>query len=585
MSCNIVDDIEDILKDDHQFQELTNSEISRSANKSYVLPKSVKKTTGLENDTIEGDEFSNVPGLAKIWVKTWGCTHNTSDSEYMAGQLAAYGYEIVDEPRKADLWLLNSCTVKNPAEDHFKNYIEKAKSEKKYLVLAGCVPQGAPKAQYIQGCSVIGVQQIDRIVEVVEQTLNGNSVRLFGKKKKDNRKYGGAKLNLPKVRRNPLIEIIAINTGCLNECTYCKTKHARGELGSYEIDEIVDRVKQSFEEGVVEIWLTSEDTGAYGKDIGTSIVELLWKIVEHIPDGCFLRIGMTNPPYILEHLEQMALILDHPRVYSFLHIPIQSASDAVLQDMKREYSSDDFRHIVDFLRSKIPNINILTDIICGFPTETEEDFELTLDLIRKYKFSSLFINQFFQRPGTPAARMRQVPTQERKRRTKLVSELFNSYTSYEKWIGKRFQVLVTETSHDEQYYVAHNKYYEQVLVPKIEFIMGKMIEVEIVECSKYSMMGKIVSDLDELAKIPSKPIKKEILSLKKTNQIDQNNNNSCGCSNSDESVCCSSIKDTNRDDHSSKKPSYEDRLRSYAILTLSAFSIILVSKILLRILD
>lgn len=95
MSCNIVDDIEDILKDDHQFQELTNSEISRSANKSYVLPKSVKKTTGLENDTIEGDEFSNVPGLAKIWVKTWGCTHNTSDSEYMAGQLAAYGYEIV----------------------------------------------------------------------------------------------------------------------------------------------------------------------------------------------------------------------------------------------------------------------------------------------------------------------------------------------------------------------------------------------------------------------------------------------------------------------------------------------------------
>jgi threonylcarbamoyladenosine tRNA methylthiotransferase CDKAL1 len=151
--------------------------------------------------------------------------------------------------------------------------------------------------------SVIGVQQIDRIVEVVEETLKGNTVRLMGKKKRDNKKYGGASLNLPKVRRNPLIEIIAINTGCLNECTYCKTKHARGELGSYYPDEIVERVKQSFQEGVVEIWLTSEDTGAYGKDIGTNIVELLWKMIEHIPDGCMLRIGMTNPPYILEHLE------------------------------------------------------------------------------------------------------------------------------------------------------------------------------------------------------------------------------------------------------------------------------------------
>ncbi len=205
--------------------------------------------------------------------------------------------------------------------------------------------------------------------------------------------------------------------------------------GSYGPDEIVDRMKQSFEEGVVEIWLTSEDTGAYGRDIGTNIVKLLWKMVEHIPDGCMLRIGMTNPPYILEHLEQVALILDHPRVYSFLHVPIQSASDAVLADMKREYSSDDFRHIVNFLRARNPDVNILTDLILGFPTETEEDFQLTIKLIEEFKFSSLFINQFFQRPGTPAHRMRQVPTQERKRRTRIVSELFNSYTTFDRKVN------------------------------------------------------------------------------------------------------------------------------------------------------
>lgn len=123
------------------------------------------------------------------------------------------------------------------------------------------------------------------------------------KKDGDKKKQGGASLLLPKIRKNPLVEIIPINTGCLNQCTYCKTRHARGELGSYPPEEIVARAIQSFQEGVVEIWLTSEDTGAYGRDIGTSLPELLTRLVQVIPEGCMLRLGMTNPPYILEHLE------------------------------------------------------------------------------------------------------------------------------------------------------------------------------------------------------------------------------------------------------------------------------------------
>merc|ERR1719427_1514772 len=135
---------------------------------------------------------------------------------------------MTDDPSKADLWLLNSCTVKNPAEDHFRNMIEKAKDENKKIVVSGCVPQGAPSQGYIKGLSIIGVQQIDRVVEVVEETLKGNSVRLLGQKKEKGKKIGGADLSLPKIRRNPLIEIISVNTGCLNACTYCKTRHARG---------------------------------------------------------------------------------------------------------------------------------------------------------------------------------------------------------------------------------------------------------------------------------------------------------------------------------------------------------------------
>ncbi|XP_024943886.1 threonylcarbamoyladenosine tRNA methylthiotransferase isoform X2 [Cephus cinctus] len=408
----------------------------------------------------------------------------------MAGQLAAYGYNLSNDKHKADLWLLNSCTVKNPAEDHFRNEIEYGKKLGKHVVVAGCVPQGAPKSGFLQGLSMIGVQQIDRVVEVVEETLKGNTVKFMSQKKEAGKKIGGASLALPKVRRNPLIEIIAINTGCLNQCTYCKTKHARGELGSYPPEEILERAKQAFEEGVCELWLTSEDTGTYGRDIGTSLPELLWKLVDVIPEGCMMRIGMTNPPYILEHLEEMSKILDHPRVYSFLHVPVQSGSDQVLADMKREYTRADFEKVVDFLQKRVPGLTIATDIICGFPTETDADFQNTMDLCCKYKFPSLFINQFFPRPGTPAARMPRLSAQEVKKRTKRLSDFFQSYEPYGHKVGQLHKVLVTEISHDKQHYVAHNKFYEQVLVPMKETYMGKMVEVRITAATKHSMKGE-----------------------------------------------------------------------------------------------
>lgn len=117
-------------------------------------------------------------------------------------------------------------------------------------------------------------------------------------------------------------------------------------------DEIVSRASQAFADGVCELWLTSEDTGAYGRDIGSSLPELLWAVVGTVPHGCMLRVGMTNPPYILEHLPEMARLLAHPRVYSFLHVPVQSGSDAVLADMKREYTRSEFETVVNFLRER-----------------------------------------------------------------------------------------------------------------------------------------------------------------------------------------------------------------------------------------
>ncbi|XP_047534456.1 threonylcarbamoyladenosine tRNA methylthiotransferase [Vanessa atalanta] len=508
-----IDDIEDLISS----QDITPKE--RYASRKNVSVRSKKR----ENKEVESAEKiileSVVPGTQTIYVKTWGCAHNNSDSEYMAGLLAAQGYKLTEDKWQAQLWLLNSCTVKSPAEDHFKNEIELGQSRGIHVVVAGCVPQGAPRATYLQGLSVVGVQQIDRIVEIVEETLKGHTVRLFGQKKTgEGRKAGGASLLLPKVRKNPLIEIIPINTGCLNQCTYCKTKHARGELGSYPPEEIVERARQSFKEGVCEIWLTSEDTGTYGRDIGTTLPELLWKLVEVIPEGCRLRLGMTNPPYILEHLAEVAEIMHHPRVYKFLHVPVQSGSDQVLSDMKREYTRADFERVVNFLRNKVPGMTIATDIICGFPTETEEDFNDTMTLCKKYRFPSLFINQFFPRPGTPAAKMQRVPGQEVKKRTKELSEFFRSYEPYGHKVGQVQEVLVTDISHDKNYYVAHNEFYEQVLVPKEDKYMGKMVTVKITSATKFSMIGQPI----DKPKMPglTQPLKKgEVSGLRRENKM------------------------------------------------------------------
>ncbi|KAI9321178.1 hypothetical protein DFJ73DRAFT_616250, partial [Zopfochytrium polystomum] len=460
-----------------------------------------------------------LPGTATVWVKTWGCSHNTSDAEYMAGMLAAHGYDVVleeDSKNDADLWLLNSCTVKGPSESSFVNAIKKGQSDGKKIVVSGCVPQGggsgsssgSGSGNVWDSLSVIGVQQIDRVVEVVEETLKGNTVKIMRERKLDStststdgataprrkRKAGGAPLGLPKVRRNPFVEIIPINTGCLNQCTYCKTKHARGDLGSYEPEEVWSRVETVIGEGVKEIWLTSEDTGAYGKDIGVTIVDLLWGIVRvlerHPECGTMLRVGMTNPPYILEHLDEMVKILSHPRVFSFLHVPVQSGSDRVLDDMRRQYSVAEFKEVVDRLRSGVEGgCTIATDIICGFPTEADEDFEETMKLVEEYKFSVLHISQFYPRPGTPAARLPRLSGETVKSRSRALTSLFNTFLPYEKCVGDVLRVLPTEVSADGKHYVAHDKLYRQVLVPLDPSLLGKWLTIKVVKTGKFFLMG------------------------------------------------------------------------------------------------
>jgi len=180
--------------------------------------------------------------------------------------------------------------------------------------------------------------------------------------------------------------------------------------------------------------------------------------------------------------------------------------------MKREYTIEQFRHTIDFLKARVPNLTVATDLICGFPTETPEDFEKSCQLVRDYQFPSLFINQFFPRPGTPAARMRRVPTDEVKDRTKRVSAIFQSYFPYTHKLGQRQTVLVTEEAKDQVHFVGHNKSYDQVLVQGSPDLMGKMVTVEIYETGKHFMKGKVVEDAEVVAPGLKDPLPKGTVS-------------------------------------------------------------------------
>ncbi|CAD7966969.1 unnamed protein product [Amoebophrya sp. A25] len=423
----------------------SSSSSSSSSSTSRAMTMTTSKQEGTARGPVapHGDEGFLQPGRGQaVWMKTFGCSHNASDSEIMLGLLQEAGYTIADAPTNADVAIVNSCTVKNPSQDAAVNLL-KQQGHNKPVILTGCVSQADPKlvANLEKGkanISIVGLSYTAKIVDAVEQVLLGNRVYMMDflqNPKKDAPAL--PKLMLPKVRKNPLVEIIAINTGCLGDCTYCKTKQARGDLRSYPVEQIVERAKFAWEvDNVQQVWLTSEDTGAYGIDIGTSIVVLIEALLDVAPKGKMLRLGMTNPPYMARHAKRIGELLQHENMFEFLHVPVQSGADFVLQRMNREYTRSVFMRMCDNLLKICPDMTLATDIICGFPGERDMDHVDTLELIKKYKFAVVNISQFYPRPGTKAAEMQRVDTAVVKQRSTEVTDLFLSYTRNEKWLRR-----------------------------------------------------------------------------------------------------------------------------------------------------
>jgi len=427
--------------------------------------------------------------MTKIYFQTHGCSTNLSESEVMVGLLKQAKFSIVDDPSEGDILIINICTVKGE-ESAIRNIrkLVEDNSSKKFIV-AGCITKKILKdARNIrEDVSFINTHNIKSIVEVVEEVLNDNCVEATGK---DEYK----KICLPKVRKNPVVGIIPILNSCAGYCSYCSVKNIKGKLLSYGVEDIRAEAVRAVDEGCKELWITSQDNSAYMLDKGdkSKLAELLNSIVS-IDGNFFIRIGMMNPFHLLEILEDMIEVYKNKKVFKFLHVPVQSGNDEILNLMKRKYKVSDFKKIVSKFREKIPNITISTDIIVGFPTETEEQFNDSLQLIKEIKPDVLNISRYKERPGTEAAKIEpKVYGGDIKKRSGLLTDIFINIARMknEKWTNWKGSILIDEKGkHDT--WVGRNSYYRPVIVSG-DVKLGEVVKVKVNDVTSFDLRGEII---------------------------------------------------------------------------------------------
>lgn len=405
----------------------------------------------------------------RIKIKTYGCTSNQSDSEIIRGLLKQEGHEIVNE--NPEVTIINTCIVKTPTENKILKELRKLKKEGRKAVIAGCMAQ-VMKHELISefpGWSIIGVEEINKIPEAIKKVIQSTS------------RVNPEKPVLPRERNNNIIEILNVCKGCLGCCTYCSAKLARGDLKSYSQKSILDQARKALIQGVKELWITAQDTGSYGIDIKTSLNNLINEILKFENDF-MIRIGMMNPDSALRMLPELISILKHPKVFKFVHLPVQAGNDRILKLMNRNYSVNDFKKMIKELKKSIPKITIATDVICGFPTETDSEFNDSLELIKEVRPDVLNISRYWPRKGTEAYGMRDHHGRITKRRSRLMTELFNKISSEKnkEWISWEGRVLIDEKGQ------GRNDYYKPVV---IKGDLGEKKKIRIIKAGVHYLVG------------------------------------------------------------------------------------------------
>ncbi len=422
--------------------------------------------------------------MAKIFVEAYGCSASFADSEMISGLILNGGHTLAENSSESDLNIVVTCSVKDSTANKMMHRIRSLKS--KPLVVAGCLPKAEKSTveKITEKASLLGPNSLGKTLQVIDSTLRG--IRYVALEDSDLSKVG-----LPKVRLNPVVGIVEISSGCMSECTFCQTKLAKGDLTSYRIGDIVRQVETEISEGCKEIWLTSTDNGCYGFDINTDLPTLV-KAVSEIPQDFMIRVGMMNPMYMPRIKEELIKSYDSDKVYKFLHIPVQSGSDKILHDMKRGHTVKTVREVIEKAKERFTDFTISTDVIVGFPSETKEDFEKTVDLINEIRPDMVNLSKYSARPGTEAAEWDQIEASEVKKRSKVIFDIINkiSLENNQKWIGWKGKVLFDEETNEG--IKGRNFAYKPVVV-KEEIKIGQTHIVEILDATTRSILGKIAS--------------------------------------------------------------------------------------------
>jgi MiaB-like tRNA modifying enzyme len=406
-------------------------------------------------------------------VTSYGCSANTADAEIIKGILENRGFSIEDSPRDSDLNIILTCIVKTPTEHKMKKRIKKLNTLGKPLIIAGCMPKAMKKKveNIAPEASLVGPDDILKIEDAVNKTLEGKRVDFTNG-------YPTDRTCLPRIRKNNLIHIQPICTGCLGNCSYCIVKYARGRLFSFKSNAIIRDIEKAINEGCREVWVTAEDTAAYNHK-GVKLPELLKRITE-IPSDFRVRVGMMTPNQLNSIKEDLIEVYKNEKIFKFIHVPVQSGNNRILKKMNRSYTVEEFKYIVSDFRKTFPRIGISTDIICGFPGEEMEEFKESLELVKWLRPDVLNISRFWARPGTKAAEMKgRLHGRETKERSRALTKLWDALSVEvgKKWIGWEGEIILDEKGWDNTV-VGRNYAYKAIGV-KQDSEVGEFVNVRV----------------------------------------------------------------------------------------------------------
>ena len=429
----------------------------------------------------------------RLAVTTLGCKVNQYDTDSVVTQFMEAGYTVVSFHEEADVYLINTCTVTNLGDRKSRQMIRRAhkRNPGAKVVVMGCLAQTTPEdVSALEGVSlVVGTNRRDRIVEEVEGLDQG-----------EQRSLVADILHVSEFEDMPSLEFsgrtrasLKIQDGCNQFCTYCRVPFARGPSRSRSRASVMEQVNQIVSRGYREIVLTGIHLGLYGADLNPPLtLAEISREIANTDQLSRLRISSVDPHEVSDEL--IELVGGHPVLCRHMHIPLQSGSDAVLNRMKRNYTSGQFRDVAGKLRDRIPGIAITTDIMVGFPGETEEDFLHTMQLTEQIAFSKIHVFSYSKRSGTRAARFpEQIPSAVKEDRSRRLIQLGDlvAESFHRSFLGRTVHVLVEQLQEDQA--IGHTDNYLKVTFPlqKGMDLVGELVPVRVLQANTEGVLGHL----------------------------------------------------------------------------------------------